>query len=143
MGLGRFKDGKFDLRVSFLGTLNNQEWFAWERAFKKASELLYNATEGQAQFGRIYVCDDAVGRSGTDYLVQQGSGTSTNSGALGESGSLINTFRLDNSANSNATHGVLMLVHELAHHVWDLGDERTGNWLRLTINTGVVPVNNS
>ena len=139
MGLGRFKDGKFDVLVSFDGMLTDDEWFAWERAFKKASELLFNATEGQGQFGRIYACDEAVGRATADYVVHVGSGTSTSGGRLGEPGSAINTFRLGTASQSNATHGVLMLVHELAHHVWDLGDERTGRWLTLTIDTGTTP----
>ena len=90
MGLGRFKDGKFDVLVSFDGMLTDDEWFAWERAFKKASELLFNATEGQGQFGRIYACDEAVGRATADYVVHVGSGTSTSGGRLGEPGSAIN-----------------------------------------------------
>ena len=49
MGLGRFKNGKFDLVVVANFHMASVDWTEWERAFKKASKLLYNASEGQMQ----------------------------------------------------------------------------------------------
>ena len=61
MGLGRFKNGKFDLVVVANFSMTDEDWVKWERALKKASEIFFNASEGQMQFGRIFVCDDSAG----------------------------------------------------------------------------------
>ena len=61
MGTGRFKDGQFDFTVVANFSMNAGDYTAWERTFRKASELFWNASEGQVRLGNVYVCDDSIG----------------------------------------------------------------------------------
>ena len=76
MGLGRYRDGKFDLIVVANYLLTADDWTAWERSLKKASEILYNASEGQMQFGRLFVCDENIGASIAEIMLHQSEGLS-------------------------------------------------------------------
>ena len=61
MGMGRYRDGRFDLVVVANFAMSATDWTEWRRSFEKASELFFDASEGQIQFGRIFVCDDSIG----------------------------------------------------------------------------------
>src|SRR6266542_2076705 len=69
MGLGRFKDGKFDLVVVANFVMTDADWTEWERGLKKASEILFNASEGQMQFGSIYICDENIGADAAEFIL--------------------------------------------------------------------------
>src|SRR5262245_61323846 len=61
MGTGRFKNGQFDFTVVATFVMTAEDWEAWERTFRKASELFWNASEGQVRFGRVFIADDSAG----------------------------------------------------------------------------------
>ena len=52
MGTGRFKNGKFEMTVVANFAMSDANWAAWERTIRKASELFWNASEGQVRFGQ-------------------------------------------------------------------------------------------
>jgi hypothetical protein len=119
MGNGRFKNGRFDMVVvaNFLMTAN--DWTEWERSFKKVSEILYNASEGQMQFGKLFVCDDSIGLSIADAILYPDGDPSYSSGSFGHPGAAIHLMPY-------VKRQVLTVLHEMGHHVWDLGDEYCG-----------------
>jgi hypothetical protein len=117
MGLGRYRDGKFDLIVVANYLLTADDWTAWERSLKKASEILYNASEGQMQFGRLFVCDENIGASIAEIMLHQSEGLSyglfRGFGMAGMALHLMAPIKRD----------PLVTLHELGHHVWGLGEE--------------------
>ena len=120
MGLGRYRDGKFDLIVVANYLMTPEDWIEWERSLKKSSEILYNASEGQLQFGRLYVCDENIGGGIADIILHA---------ADGLSGSYFRTFgRAGFGIDLMAPikQDALITLHELGHYVWGLGEEYTG-----------------
>ena len=60
MGTGRLKNGKYDVTVVANFVMDATDWADWERAFNKASEILWDASDGQLEFGTFYVCDEGI-----------------------------------------------------------------------------------
>jgi len=87
MGNGR-RDGdrlNFQATADFAMTPNDA--FRWRCAFTKASELLFNATEGQLRFGRIFVTTDGLAIDDADYeLTDVGDRAFATFGDFGEPG---------------------------------------------------------
>jgi hypothetical protein len=50
MGTGRFKNGKFDFVVIANFAMSATDVTEWRRSFEKASELFWDASEGQVQY---------------------------------------------------------------------------------------------
>jgi hypothetical protein len=124
MGLGRFKNGKFDLVVVANFSMTDDDWVKWERALKKASEIFFNASEGQMQFGRIFVCDDSAGLDTAELILHPSGDPSYGSpGGFGTPGTALHLMPYV------TTRGPLTIVHEMGHHVWALGDEYTGPYI--------------
>jgi hypothetical protein len=69
MGLGRFKNGKFDLVVVANFAMSATDFTEWRRSFVKASELFWDASEGQVQYGKIFVCDESVGADTAEIIL--------------------------------------------------------------------------
>ena len=88
MGVGRYKDGKFDLILSIRHVADATRILQWERSFKRASEIIYDATDGQLQFGKLYVANDSAGTDEADAHLMDPEGTSfaTGAGVLGTPG---------------------------------------------------------
>ena len=87
---------------------------------KKASEILYNASEGQMQFGKIFVCDDSIGLNIADFILHDSTdptATSSTSGNIGVAGSAVDLMPYVQ------TNGPLSILHEMGHYVWGLGEE--------------------
>lgn len=117
MGLGRYRDGRFDLIVVANYLMPTEDWVAWERSFKKASEILFDASEGQMQFGRLYVCDENIGAGTADCILHSRDGVSNSPlGGFGSPGSGPNLM-------ASIKRDSLLIVHELAHYFWGLCDE--------------------
>jgi len=137
MGMGRFKDGKFDLVVVANFAMTPAETEEWRRSFEKASELFFDATEGQVQFGNIFVCDDSVGADAAEVILHNSGdpsyGTFGKFGQPGEALHLMPYVRFQ----------VLTHLHEMGHHVWALGEEYAAEAVLEDIDTSVTPANNS
>jgi hypothetical protein len=117
MGQGRFKNGKFDLLVVANFVMSASDWTEWERSFKKASEILYNASEGQMEFGQIFVCDDSVGLETAEIILHSSGDPSYGTlGLFGSPGAALHLMPY-------VKRQVLTTLHEMGHHVWSLGEE--------------------
>ena len=136
MGLGRFKDGKFDLVVVANFPMTQTDVTEWRRSFEKASELFWDASEGQIQYGRIFVCDDSIGLDVAEMILHESGDPSY--GTFGEFGSPGKALHL----MPYVKFQVLTQVHEMGHHVWALGDEYSGPQIPEDIDTAVVPPDN-
>ena len=143
MGTGRFKNGKFDITAiaNFAMTMN--DWTEWERCFKKVSEILYNASEGQMSFGNIFVCDESIGLDTADFILYQAGDPSYSSGTFGNPGSAVHLMPY-------VKRQILTIIHEMGHHVWGLGDEYCAPYVyenidhtNPSINNRTIPILNS
>lgn len=132
MGIGIFRNNKFHFIVTADHVLQATDWIQWERAFIKANEILFNASEGQFQFGTIYLADNYAGLSSADILLRNSTGPSyTHIGGFGQQNRLIH---LTAGAKSN----ILTILHELGHFVWSLGEEYTRNPKKDTIDRSII-----
>lgn len=99
----------------------------WERAFSRASQLLWNATEGQLRIGTIWAAENNVGANNAEFVLDaavdgRALGTSAQWAVSGEA------IFLPAYAQSQ----VLTIVHELGHHLWGLREEYAraeGMWI--------------
>lgn len=120
MGLGRYKDGKFDLILSIRHSADSARIDQWERSFRRASEILYDATDGQMQFGRLYVANNSVGSDAADAYLLEEKGTSTSSvNTLGTAGLHMNL-------KGDERNKPYIVIHEFGHYGLGLYDEYTG-----------------
>lgn len=120
MGIGRFKNGKFDLILSLRHNVGAARIEQWERSFRRASEILYDATDGQMQFGRLYVANQSAGNAEADaYLLLEEGISSSHPDQLGTSGMHM-TLRGD---ERNKPY---IVVHEFGHYGLALYDENKG-----------------
>jgi von Willebrand factor type A domain len=137
MGMGRFKNGRFDLVVVANFAMTATDITEWRRSFQKASELFWDASEGQLQYGRIFVCDESVGADSAEIILHPSGDPSYGTrGQFGVSGQALHLMPY-------VKFQVLTHHHEMGHHVWALGEEYAADAVLEQIDTTVVPVNNS
>ncbi|MDO8362461.1 MAG: VWA domain-containing protein [Actinomycetota bacterium] len=137
MGTGRFKNGKFDLTVVANFVMSAGDVTEWERGLKKASELFWDASEGQIQFGRIFVSDDSVGIDTAEMILHAAGDPSYGTwGLFGQPGQALHLMPY-------VKRQPLTVLHEMGHHVWALGEEYAGPAAFDRIDTSVAPANNS
>jgi uncharacterized protein YegL len=128
MGDGRFVGGKLTFLVSAAYTLTASDRTAWVAALQRSSDFMYAATGGQVQFGDIYLVDDSFGRLSADVVIFNTTGTAeATQGEFGTPGASVHYYDRDRGSPS-------IFVHELAHHVWNLGDEYAGPMEPVTID---------
>lgn len=128
MGIGRFDQAKhqFNLVVSINYAASPADLLQLNRAFQRASELLYDATDGKHQFGEITVCRNSSGGSNADIWII----ISPN-----QVNPIVDSDGYDPPPFSTPTPGVhmtldkmvmdwpILIVHEFAHFVYGLYDE--------------------
>jgi hypothetical protein len=135
--MGRFKDGKFDLVVVANFAMTAATFTEWRRSFEKASELFWDASEGQMQYGRIFVCDESIGLDSAEIILHASGdpsyGTFGQFGVPGQALHLMPYVRFQ----------VLTHHHEMGHHVWALGEEYAAEAVLEEIDTSVTPANNA
>jgi hypothetical protein len=118
MGTGRFKNGTFDMTVVANFAMSAADWTAWERTIRKASELFWNASEGQVRFGQIFVCDDSIGIDTAEMILHNAGDPSYGTfGGFGSPGQALHLMPYVRTA------GPLTILHEMGHHVWSLNEE--------------------
>lgn len=121
MGIGRYQGGKFDLIVSLRHNADATRITQWERSFRRASEILYDATDGQMQFDRIFVANDSRGTAEADAFLLPEEGTSSSSvNALGSPG-----FHMNLKADEK--NKPFIVIHEFGHYGLGVYDEYTGS----------------
>lgn len=114
-------------------------------AFQEASELLYNATNGQVQIGVVRVSKKSTFNNRADVWVLEGeSGAYAHVGGLGTPGLRITIFRdqhrwTNNDGPDNNERGQFGIIHESGHYVFELYDEYRGG----TVNARCLEDENS
>ena len=104
----------------------------WEESFTKASELLYNATDGQVQLGTIDFYNNCPEVAATaDIVIEKGSGgASAHAGGLGTNGRHLYLKSDTHWKDEPGNRGYVGIVHELGHYVFSLLDsyiDKDGN----------------
>jgi hypothetical protein len=136
-GTGRFKNGKFDLVVVASFAMTATDVTQWRRSFEKASELFWDASQGQVQYGRILVCDESVGADSAEIILHASGDPSYGTwGKFGVPGQALHLMPY-------VKFQVLTHHHEMGHHVWALGEEYAADAVLEQIDTSVVPANNA
>lgn len=122
-GDGAIVDGKLNLSVLF--TYPEDDPSAWRPMFEEANRLLFNATNGQLQLGRIEVHNCGLDKPDIDIWILDGnSGAFANVLGLGGDGHVF-LSQTHESSSGNAL-GQFGLVHELGHYAFGLYDEYKG-----------------
>lgn len=128
-GGGTYTDGSPDLlTLNVLFEFDTSADFdpnsAWEGAFNRASELLFNATDGQVQIGTVNFynnCPQVVDQA--DVVIQSGSGgASAHVGGLGGDGLHVYVYNDTHSQDVATARGQFGIVHEFGHYVFGLYD---------------------
>ena len=71
-GSGRLEGGRFNLSISIRFNANATKINTLRDRFQQASELLFDATDGQHQFGTIRVCNNSRGGKNADIWILPG-----------------------------------------------------------------------
>ena len=139
MGIGSFTNGKIELNLSFRYHAQPAEVEQWKASFERASQMLFNATNGTARISRIVLSNDSYGWEEADaWLYPNGNQSSfghtvTDEGAFGYS-DVHMTLAI------NAASSPFQILHELGHYVFTLGDEYSGDGtIQCTANQQVAP----
>ena len=117
MGIGRYKDGKFDLILSIRHNADATRLQQWERSFKRASRILFDATDGQMQFGKLFVANNNKGKDEADAWLLENAGTS--SSATNGFGTVGDHMTL----KSDEKNKPFIIIHEFGHYGYGLYDE--------------------
>ena len=120
MGMGTFSGGKFDLIVSIRHDADAARLAEWQASFERASKILFDATDGQHQFGTIYVCNNSTGSQRADSWLHEEDGQS-GSPYLG-----LGAAGLHQMIFGDERFKPYILIHEFGHYAYDLGDEYVG-----------------
>ena len=122
-GNGTVVDGKVNMTVRF--TYREADVTSWRPLFDEASRLLYNATDGQLQLGRIRVTNSGQGKDAADIWILDGnSGAFANVLGLGGQGHIY--LSQTHKSTSGLAQGQFGLVHEFGHYGLGLYDEYKG-----------------
>jgi Mg-chelatase subunit ChlD len=118
--MGTLTGGKFSMIVSFQYDLDASTLDEWRVSWQRASELLYSASDGAHQYGRIYFALDSFGSRNADWWIDP-----VNAQA-----------HVDGNRIWAEGHGTLgfdekdfpfIIVHEFGHYGYDCGDEYQGD----------------
>lgn len=118
MGSGTRAGNLLNFQVTANYDLTANDLGLWQRAFSKASELLWNATQGQLRFGTIWVTDQLLGASNAEFILDPNTAgrALATFGRWGEQGRAI-------QLPAYAQEQVLSIIHELGHHLFALDEE--------------------
>lgn len=130
MGNGNRNGQLLNFQVTADYDMSGAERGRWQRAFSKASELMWNATEGQLRFGTIWAAENNAGANNAEFVLN----ADTDGRALGTSGDWAEAGR-SIFLPAYAQEQVLSIIHELGHHIWNLKEEYArseGMWIDTT-----------
>lgn len=131
-GIGRIHDngnlGVIDLAVDIGWKSTEAEFEYIKKEFAKASELLWDASEGQIRLGTITFHQMAANPFVADIFVKPGDGRphSTGVGTIGSQAHLIRTYYDTFHQQPDWMMG-LIIAHELGHYALGLYDEYRPN----------------
>ncbi len=99
-----------------------------KRGLTEGSAILLDATDGQFEFGNIYIVNDSGASDQAELWVHSTSGRAyATYGSYGVSGQHINMFYPSNFSKTPSQKGdAYTVAHEFVHHVWSIADEYSG-----------------
>lgn len=97
----------------------------WEGALTRASELLYNSTDGQVQLGIVNFYNNCPAKyDEADILIRSGTGGAlANRGGLGTSGTHMFFYNDTHTQNVPSVRGQFGIVHEIGHYAFALYED--------------------
>lgn len=115
MSRGNYKNGIFDLHLSFASDITPEGITEWEASWAHASELLYDATHGQMRLGTLSYCFSALCPFADAWLI----------GQEGRSYSYKNISARKGQMNlwDQCRRRPYVILHEFAHYALYLKDE--------------------
>lgn len=125
-GSGRFVGGKFDLYVTLTTSPTATEMAEIQERLTQASNLLYDATDGQARFGKITIFTNNTALEFADIKITlpgpgQANANGCNLGVFGES---LDLFYSDDVVDpGNEDDAYQTIAHEWAHYAFKILDE--------------------
>ncbi len=131
-GTGTYNQGTPDkLTLNVVFQFNVEEFNPnqpWQDTFTRASELLYNSSEGQLQIGTINFYNNCPQKNNdADILINSGTGrASAHIGGLGTSGLHVTVYNDTHTQDIPSVRGHFGVVHEFGHYVFALYDEYIG-----------------
>jgi hypothetical protein len=133
VGQGSFDiaNGKFTLHLSLRYEVPpdqiQAELAPWQAAFNRASQMLYNATAGQMQFGTIYVSNTSAGAEEADaWLYPEGQLMSFVAAGHVTIPEAFGTPGIHMSLANSEKRSPFNVLHEFGHYGLGLGDEYKG-----------------
>lgn len=119
MGLGRYSNGLFRLILSLRHDADAARLDEWRLSFQHASQMLFDATDGQHRFSEILVANNSRGGAEADCWLLEDPGQSGSShrfGTVGEHCTLMADERFK----------PFIVLHEFSHYAYDVFDEYAG-----------------
>ena len=121
MGIGRLVSGRFNLVLSVRHNANTTRLNQWRASWERASRVLFDATDGQHQFGDIYVCNNSSGGRNADAWLLEEDGRSSAGGFH-----VIGSETIHMTIYGDERFKPFILVHEFGHYGYGNGDEYSG-----------------
>jgi len=147
MGNGKFINGKLNFIVSSEYALPAAEKNLAKTDLQNASDFMFRATGGQVAFGDVFLVDNSLGKVDAEiFLFNNPDPNAISGGTKGEFGKPNKAARINRSDRADSS----TVVHELSHHIWNLGDEYAGAMVAFPIiktnpspNALTIPVNDT
>lgn len=121
MGIGRLDGSRFNLIMSVRHNASATRLDQWRQSFQRASEMLFDATDGQHQLGTVFVCNDSSGGRNADGWLHEEDGRSS-AGGLG----VLGTETIHMTLYGDERFKPFVLLHELIHYLYGPADEYSG-----------------
>lgn len=121
MGIGRLEGTKFNLIMSVRHEASTPRLDQWRASFQRASEMIYDATDGQHEIGTIYVCNNSSGGRNADGWLHEEDGRSSAGGAAA-----LGTETIHMTLFGDERFKPFVLCHELIHYLYGPVDEYSG-----------------
>lgn len=121
MGIGRLVGNRFNLIVSLRHNADAARLGEWRTSFERASQLLLDATDGQHQFGTIFVCNNSSGgRNADTWLLDPDGRSFSNVRGLGSETAHMTLY-------GDERFKPFIVIHEFGHYAYGVYDEYTGS----------------
>ncbi len=121
MGIGRLDGSRFNLIMSVRHQASAARLDQWHQSFQRASELLFDATDGQHQLGTVFVCNSSSGGRNADGWLLEEDGRSS-AGGLG----VLGTETIHMTLYGDERFKPFVLLHEMIHYLYGPADEYSG-----------------
>lgn len=116
MGIGRYENGVFRLVASVRHNATAARLDEWRASFQHASQMLFDATQGQQRFGEMLVANNSMGSMEADCWLMEHTGISTSDHNFGVPGDHSNLM-------GDERRHPFIILHEFAHYAYHVHDE--------------------